>query len=119
ASSSSSSTPCACGARSRTLPHWRPSAWCALPRPALHDSEASSMAVLTVGVLREEGTDERRVALVPADITRLTRTGLAVLIESRAGEGAWCCDEAYAAAGAEVVGRPELCRRADVLLCIA
>jgi NAD(P) transhydrogenase subunit alpha len=77
------------------------------------------MAVLTVGVLREEGTDERRVALVPADITRLTRTGLAVLIESRAGEGAWFCDEAYAAAGAEVVGRPELCRRADVLLCIA
>ncbi|MGE5828913.1 MAG: NAD(P) transhydrogenase subunit alpha [Micromonosporaceae bacterium] len=76
------------------------------------------MAVLTVGVLREDAPDERRVALVPADVGRLTQAGLAVLVESGAGERAWFCDEAYADAGAETGPRAELCRRSDVLLCV-
>jgi NAD(P) transhydrogenase subunit alpha len=80
--------------------------------------EVSSMALLTVGVLREDAADERRVALVPADVGRLTPTGLALLVECGAGDRAWFCDQAYAEAGAETVSRAELCRRSDVLLCV-
>jgi len=73
---------------------------------------------LTVGVLREEATDERRVALVPGDIPRRREAGVAVLVEAGAGARAWFSDEAYAEGGAEVVGRVELCRLSDVVVCV-
>lgn len=73
---------------------------------------------LTIGVLREGARDERRVALVPADVGRLKEAGVAVLVESGAGARAWFSDEAYAGAGAEIVARAELCRRCDVLVCV-
>src|ERR1700675_834717 len=55
-----------------------------------------------VGVVRESGPDERRVALVPKAVASLVNTGLAVVVESGAGEGALLPDELYTAAGASI-----------------
>src|ERR1700758_2124056 len=59
-------------------------------------------AQTTVGVVAESGTDERRVALVPKAVASLVNSGLAVLIESGAGEGALLPDELYTEAGASI-----------------
>lgn len=73
---------------------------------------------ITIGVLREGAPGERRVALVPADVTRVVTTGTIVLVESDAGSAAWFDNAAYAAAGAEVVSPDEVYGRADVLLSV-
>ncbi|MGH8823103.1 MAG: NAD(P) transhydrogenase subunit alpha [Jiangellaceae bacterium] len=58
---------------------------------------------MKVLVAREMGPHERRVAIVPELVGRLTAAGLDVLVEAGAGEGALHTDAAYDAAGAEVV----------------
>ena len=71
---------------------------------------------LTIGVPRETMVGERRVALVPETVGRLTKQGLAVLVETGAGEGAYFDDNAYRDAGAEIApDGAELYRRADVV----
>jgi alanine dehydrogenase len=70
---------------------------------------------LTVGVVKET---ERRVALVPDGVRRLTAAGMAVLVETDAGAAAWLGNDAYAEAGADVVTRDELYRRADLVLTV-
>src|SRR5207302_1847982 len=58
-----------------------------------------------------------RVALVPETVGRLVKSGLEVLVERGAGEGAFCADELYRAAGATLV--PEAGRvlaEADVVV---
>ena len=55
-----------------------------------------------VGVPRETAPGERRVALVPAVISRLQSAGLAVVVEAGAGEGAQIPDIAYERAGAAI-----------------
>ncbi|BBY06538.1 Re/Si-specific NAD(P)(+) transhydrogenase subunit alpha [Mycobacterium noviomagense] len=56
----------------------------------------------TVGVVAESGTDERRVALVPKAVAPLTKSGVAVVVESGAGGGALLPDELYTAVGASI-----------------
>src|ERR1700738_1488217 len=56
----------------------------------------------TVGVVAESGTDERRVALVPKAVGPLVKSGLAVVVESGAGEGALLPDDLYTEAGATI-----------------
>ena len=56
----------------------------------------------TVGVVAESGADERRVALVPKAVTTLVNQGLAVVVESGAGQRALLPDELYTAAGATI-----------------
>jgi H+-translocating NAD(P) transhydrogenase subunit alpha len=56
----------------------------------------------TVGVVAESGTDERRVALVPKAVGPLVKSGIAVVVESGAGEGALLPDELYTEAGATI-----------------
>ena len=56
----------------------------------------------TVGVVAESGTDERRVALVPKAVASLVNTGVAVVVESGAGERALLPDELYTEAGASI-----------------
>src|SRR5271165_3018022 len=56
----------------------------------------------TVGVAAESGTDERRVALVPKAVGPLVKSGVAVVVESGAGEGALLPDELYTEAGATI-----------------
>jgi len=56
----------------------------------------------TVGVVAESGADERRVALVPKVIAPLIKGGIAVVVESGAGERALLPDELYTEAGATI-----------------
>jgi NAD(P) transhydrogenase subunit alpha len=56
----------------------------------------------TVGVVAESGADERRVALVPKAIAPLLKSGIAVVVESGAGERALLPDELYTEAGATI-----------------
>ncbi|MGV0794034.1 Re/Si-specific NAD(P)(+) transhydrogenase subunit alpha [Mycolicibacterium sp. XJ1819] len=56
----------------------------------------------TVGVVRESGADERRVALVPKAVATLAKTGLSVVVESGAGERALLPDALYEEAGATI-----------------
>jgi H+-translocating NAD(P) transhydrogenase subunit alpha len=56
----------------------------------------------TVGVVAESGTDERRVALVPKAVGPLVKSGIAVVVESGAGEGALLPDGLYTEAGATI-----------------
>src|SRR5947209_4597792 len=55
-----------------------------------------------VGVVAESGTDERRVALVPKAVASLVNSGLAVVVEAGAGEGALLPDGLYTEAGAGI-----------------
>ena len=54
----------------------------------------------TVGVVAESDSGERRVALVPKAVASLVNSGVAVVVESGAGEGALLPDDLYTAAGA-------------------
>jgi len=57
---------------------------------------------MRVGVPRETGERERRVALVPEVVKRLTGQGHEVLIQSGAGAGASIADERFTEAGATI-----------------
>jgi len=56
----------------------------------------------TVGVVAESGPDERRVALVPKAVSALVNSGVAVVVETGAGDRALLPDELYTAAGANI-----------------
>lgn len=72
---------------------------------------------MTVGVPKEIKSDENRVALVPAGAEALVRHGHEVLVERGAGLGSGFSDEAYEAAGAELVrGADEVWARADMIV---
>lgn len=58
---------------------------------------------MRIGVLKETAPRERRVALVPEAIVRLIKAGDQVIVEAGAGAAAWFPDDAYRAAGAEIV----------------
>ena len=58
---------------------------------------------MRVAVPAEVVPGERRVALVPDVVPSLTRAGLAVAVQARAGVHALAPDQAYRAAGADVV----------------
>jgi NAD(P) transhydrogenase subunit alpha len=72
---------------------------------------------MLVAVPREIRDGELRVALVPDIINKLTRLGLDVAIESGAGLGAQANDDAYKAAGAQIVSGDVL-KSADVVLSV-
>jgi NAD(P) transhydrogenase subunit alpha len=59
-------------------------------------------AQTTVGVVAESGADERRVALVPKAVASLVNSGVAVVVESGAGERALLPDALYTEAGAAI-----------------
>jgi NAD(P) transhydrogenase subunit alpha len=58
---------------------------------------------MRVAVPRESAAGERRVALVPETVSRLSAAGFAIRVERGAGTAAGFLDAAYEAAGAEVV----------------
>ena len=71
---------------------------------------------MKVGVARETAAGERRVALVPEALGKLTAAGLEILVEAGAGAGAAIPDQAYVDAGATVVASADLYTQADVIL---
>jgi NAD(P) transhydrogenase subunit alpha len=56
-----------------------------------------------VGVPREAASGERRVAIVPESVPKLTALGVDVAVEQGAGQEAAFTDEAYEEAGAQLV----------------
>src|SRR5215470_17029386 len=73
---------------------------------------------MKVAVVKENAPDERRVALVPEAVPRLTQAGLEVLVEQGAGDRAWFPDSAYSEAGASILKTNDLYATADVLLMV-
>lgn len=71
---------------------------------------------MRVAVVREIKLDEHRVALTPVGAAELTATGHSVLVERGAGEGSGFADEAYAAAGAEIVECGDAWAGADMVV---
>lgn len=71
---------------------------------------------MVIGVPKEIKTNENRVALVPAGVEAFRALGHQVLIEKSGGEGSGFPDEAYVAAGAEIVASAdEVWKRSDMI----
>ncbi|QYC41849.1 NAD(P) transhydrogenase subunit alpha [Nonomuraea coxensis DSM 45129] len=72
--------------------------------------------MLSIGIVKESGAEERRVAITPDLVPRLRAAGLGVLVEAGAGDAAGFPDSAYSGAGARIVaGGPA---GADILACV-
>src|SRR5258708_423713 len=59
-----------------------------------------------IGVPRETAAGEKRVATVPEVVEKLIKLGFRVAVQSGAGDAANFSDDAYRAAGAEIVSDP-------------
>ena len=71
---------------------------------------------LTIGVPREVIAGEKRVATVPEVVEKLIKLGFSVAVQSGAGAAANFGDEAYQAAGAQIVpGAAELWSKSDIV----
>ena len=70
-------------------------------------SSVLSAPMASVGIPREVKADEQRVALTPDAVRDLMSRGLEVRVETGAGAGAGISDEAFAAAGADIVNRED------------
>jgi NAD(P) transhydrogenase subunit alpha len=73
---------------------------------------------MRVGVPKETFPRETRVAVIPAGVTTLTKSGLQVAVEQGAGTSAGFVDEDYRAQGAEILSRAALLKTSDLLLTV-
>ena len=71
---------------------------------------------MKVAVLKETFAGESRVALIPANVTHLTKAGLEVQVERGAGHAAGFADAEYETKGATVVDQRDSLFDADILL---
>ncbi len=62
---------------------------------------------MTLGIVRASVSTEHRVALVPKVLSSLTKKGLEILVESKAGQGAGISDAAFLEAGGRIVSGEE------------
>src|SRR3989475_1831909 len=69
---------------------------------------------MIVSIPKESALGERRVALVPELVPKLTKAGLEVIVQSGAGAAAGFLDPPYIDAGARI--EPDVFEKADVLL---
>jgi NAD(P) transhydrogenase subunit alpha len=72
---------------------------------------------MRIGVPKEIKSGEKRVALVPDIINKLTRLGFEVSIESGAGDASQATDADFTAAGATVV-KGDVLKSSDVILSV-
>jgi len=72
---------------------------------------------MIVGILKESGT-EKRVAMLPGEVSALKRLGAEVIAENGAGERAFASDDDYRAAGAVITSRKEVIEKASALLSV-
>jgi NAD(P) transhydrogenase subunit alpha len=70
---------------------------------------------MKVAVVKETYPGERRVALVPADVAKLVKNGLQVIVEPGAGAAAGFRDELYRERGAELAAGREAAFAADAV----
>ncbi len=72
---------------------------------------------MQIAVPAEKWANERRVALIPDSVKKLTRLGLVVKVESGLGIDARFTDEAYSESGAAITtDRDELLGESDIIL---
>jgi alanine dehydrogenase len=72
---------------------------------------------MIIGVPKEIKTNENRIALVPGGAEALVQGGHTVFIEKGAGEGSGFADDAYTAAGGQILGTAdEVWERADMIM---
>ena len=72
---------------------------------------------MIIGIPKETFPGERRVALVPATVTPLTKAGLEALVQAGAGEAAGLRDDAYEERGARIARtREEVFDAAQVII---
>src|SRR5262245_30300658 len=71
---------------------------------------------MKVAVVKETFPGERRVTLVPADVAKLVKSGLSVIVEPGAGERAGFADKAYADKGARFESSRDGAFAADIVL---
>jgi H+-translocating NAD(P) transhydrogenase subunit alpha len=74
---------------------------------------------LRVGIVKEAAPGERRVALTPDVLPKLTAAGAEVLVETGAGAASWFNDADYTAAGARIVDTAALYAESDVIVSVA
>ena len=72
---------------------------------------------MKVAVAKETYPGERRVAIVPQTVAPLIKAGAQIFVETQAGLAAGFSDDAYRAAGAEIVSHDELFS-ADCILSV-
>ena len=71
---------------------------------------------MNIGVIRERGAFDRRVALTPPVVRRLAGAGHIVWVETGAGDGAMFRDTEYIRAGAQIAYSPEeVIQRAELV----
>jgi alanine dehydrogenase len=75
---------------------------------------------MVIGILKEDTTQEQRVALSPAGVQPLVAAGHAVYVQQQAGALAHFYDERYQTAGASIAySAEEIINRSDVILKVA
>ena len=74
---------------------------------------------LTIGVPKENSSQENRVVLVPDGVGLLTKHGHKVVIEAGAGISAHFTDHEYSEAGGQIVYSPDEVYKSDLILKVA
>jgi len=74
---------------------------------------------LTIGVPKENSSQENRVVLVPDGVGLLTKHGHQVVIEAGAGISAHFTDHEYSEAGGQIVYSPDEVYKSDLILKVA
>ncbi len=72
---------------------------------------------MVIGVLKEQGF-ETRVSLLAETVNSLTKKNIQVLVEAGAGLNAFCPDEEYEKAGAQITHSADLIAKSDIILSI-
>ena len=72
---------------------------------------------MKVGILKEIKVEENRVAMTPSGVEVMLANGHEILVEKSAGVGSGFSDDAYVAAGAEIITTPaEIYADADMVM---
>lgn len=80
---------------------------------------SDSVARQCVGVVRETAPGETRVALTPAVVPELEKSGFSVVVETGAGVAAGYSDAAYTERGAKIVSdRASVLAKAQIVACV-
>jgi H+-translocating NAD(P) transhydrogenase subunit alpha len=72
---------------------------------------------MIIGILKDSGT-EKRVAVLPGEIPALKKIGAEIFVEYNAGENAYAPDDAYRSAGAVIMSRNDIIKKASFLLSV-
>ncbi|NWG00485.1 MAG: alanine dehydrogenase [Thermoanaerobaculaceae bacterium] len=74
---------------------------------------------MEIGIPKEKGAQEHRVALTPSGVKTLVQSGARIVVESGAGHDAGYADGDYQSAGATTVyNRAEVFGRSELVVCI-